>query len=49
MPPWIKKLLASDHIWWIGPVVVVVLLAAVAVILMEGSSLLPLLYSGTGG
>jgi hypothetical protein len=46
---WLKKLLSSDAIWWIAPVVVLLVIAAVAVLVMESSALLPLLYSGTGG
>ena len=49
MGAWLKKVLSSDAIWWIAPVVVILVVVAVAVLVMESSALLPLLYSGTGG
>jgi len=41
--------MSSDAIWWIAPVVIILAVVAVAVLVMEGSAILPLLYSGTGG
>jgi len=49
MRAWIKKLYRNPLFWWIAPVLVLVIVAAVAVLLMESSALLPLMYSGTGG
>jgi len=49
MVDWLKKLYRSPLFWWIAPVALIVLIAAIAVVLMETSALLPLMYSGTGG
>ena len=46
---WFKTLYRSPLFWWIAPVLFLVLIAAIAVVLMETSALLPLMYSGTGG
>lgn len=49
MRAWLRKVMSSDAIWWIAPVVIILAVVAVAVLVMEGSAILPLLYSGTGG
>lgn len=37
--------MARDAIWWISPILVLIVLAGVFLIVVEGSSLAPLMYS----